>query len=251
MERLVKIILATIIIGCCYQVAFATDVDSDSNDSNDTTPDSSWNLSENRTEKSENITLDGMIGPYDPNDPNKDNDPDFNGISPDELEGELPDNYYTISVTVPTTMHFAVVSGWGRGQFYSPKYTIENKATRPIYISVKSLTEDSFNGDDDFAKLHLRKPTHYDDDTEIDLYLSMLNTSTSEKKEVCLSGFSTSDTNQNHYLGKLGLKESGTLQFESTDWDVPGLDAPDKHAKNDFTVQLEFSLEDPNQSTQP
>lgn len=248
MRGLFKILLATIITtGVCYQEVSATDVD---NGTEDTTTEGSGDLSENSEQEEKSITLDGMIGPYDPNDPNKADDPDFSGIQDDELEGKRPDNYYTIAVTVPTSMHFTVVSGWGRGQFYSPKYTIENKATRPIYITVKGLTEDSFNGDEEFDKLHLRTPVHYNQYTEIDLYLSMLNTNTSIKKKVRLSEFDTSAV-EDRYLGVVGLKESGILQFESTDWDVPGLDAPDKHAKNDFTLQLEFSLDDPTQSSQP
>lgn len=243
MEGLFKVILATIVTVVCYQGVSAADIDSSNDDA--------WDLSKNSEQKDEFITLDGMIGPYDPNDPNKVDDPNFDEIPTNELEGKLPDNYYTISVTVPISMHFAVLPGWGRGQFYSPEYTIENKATRPVYITVKGLTEDNFQGDDQFEKLYLQKPTPYDDKIEIDLSLSMLNISTSGKKEVPLSGFNFSDVNQNHYLGVLGLKESGILKFESTDWDVPGLDAPDKHAKNDFTLQLEFSLEDPTQSIQP
>lgn len=250
MKGLFKIILATIITtGVCYQEVSATDVD---NGTEDTTTENSWDLSENTREKSENIILDGMIGPYDPNDPNKADDPNFDGIPTGELEGELPtDNYYTISVTVPTSMHFTVVSGWGRGQFYSPKYTIENKATRPIYITVKELTEEDFSGDEEFDKLYLRTPVHYDNNIEIDVSLSMMNKNTLTKQTVRLSEFSASDTTQNHYLGVLGLKESGILQFESNNWDVPGLDAPDKHAKNDFTLQLEFSLENPKNPTEP
>ena len=201
-------------------------------------------MNDNVTTKDENITLDGMIGPYDPNDP--ENDPDFSELTSDDIEGTLPDNYYTIAVTVPTQLEFTVFSGFGRGQFYSPKYTIENKATRPIYVSVKNL-EENFDGDDTFNKLYLRYPTSYDDNTEIDLYLRMTNLISNINRKVHLTENYTAinTTSETRYLGKLGLKESGTLQFESSWWDVPGLDAPDKHAKNDFTIQLEFSLEDP------
>lgn len=250
MKGLFKIILATIITtGICNQGAFASDVD---NANEGITIDSSGDLSDNSEQKQESITLDGMIGPYDPNDPNKADDPDFSGIPDNELEGKIPDNYYTISVTVPTSMHFAVISGWGRGQFYSPKYIIENKATRPIYITVKGLTEEEFNGDDTFDKLHLRTPVHYDEHTEIDLYLSMLNTNTSIKEKVRLSEFNASSKNYpNNYLGEIALKQSAILQFEATDWDVPGVEAPDKYAKNDFSITLEFSLDDPKNPTEP
>ena len=237
MKRLFKILIATVIIGGLNEVALATDIDNN------------VDISNNNTEQEENITLDGMIGPYDPNDP--DSSPDFSQLSPDEIEGTLPDNYYTIAVTVPTNMQFAVVSGWGRGDFYSPKYTIENRATRPIYVSVKNLEEEAFTGNEEFNKLYLRQPIANNEYTELDLYLGMLNVNNQEKNRVHLTeDFNTISTPDTQYLGKLGLKESGILQFESSYWDVPGLDAPDKHAKNDFTLQLEFSLEDPIQRTE-
>ncbi len=240
MKRLFTIVFTTVILGSFYKVALAQNSNNQTEDLNANTP-----------SRNENITLDGMIGPYDPNDPDKVNDPDFDDVDPSDLEGELPVNYYTIAVTVPTNMHFTVVSGFGRGQFYSPKYTIENKATRPIHVSVKGLTEQNVVESNEFTKLYLKTPVHYDDNTEIDLYLSMLNTSTSHKKQVRLSEFDATSATENHYLGVLGLKQSGILQFESKSWDVPGLDAPDKHAKNDFTLQLEFSLQDPTQPTPP
>lgn len=191
-----------------------------------------------------NIILDGMIGPYDPNDPDREHDPNFSDISTEDIEGNIPDNYYTISVTVPTNMHFAVISGFGRGQFYSPTYTIENKATRPIHISVVGLEEEKFEKNDEFQKLYLRKPIPYDDNIEIELYLAMKNKQTLAMRKVLLSEEFNGDK-QSHYLGLLAMKESAILQFESNNWDVPGLDAPNKYAKNDFQITLEFSLDAP------
>lgn len=204
------------------------------------------------TEYEENdITLNGMIGPYDPSDPDKIGDPDFSDINSEDLEGEIPDNYYTISVTVPTFMEFTVFQEpSGRGSFYSAKYSIENKTTRPIYVSVKEVVINSVQETEDITQLHLEKPIPNDDRVAIDLYLGMLNEHTLDKNVVRLSEFDNSAT-EDHYLGVLGLKESGILQFESTDWDVPGLDAPDKYAKADFCIKLEFSLEEPTQSTEP
>lgn len=192
----------------------------------------------NSSTTDENTILDGTIGPYDPNNPN------FSGMLDEDVEGKIPDNYYTIAVTVPTNMYFTVISGFGRGQFYSPNYKIENKATREIHISVVGLKEELIVEDDEFQQLYLRRPTPYDEYTEIELYLEMKKQQLSSMNKVLLSDQLNHD-GQLHYLGVLGRGESSILQFASNNWDVPGIDAPNKHAKNNFQISLEFSLEDP------
>ncbi|WP_317327191.1 hypothetical protein [Turicibacter sanguinis] len=225
MNKFIKISLSIVMILNFYKTAFGM-VDGN-----------------NISNKNETIILDGMIGPYDPNDPDSENDPNFSEILDEELEGHIPDNYYTISVTVPTNMNFAVVSGFGRGQFYSPIYKIENKATRPIHISVVGLEEELIEGDE-LQKLYLRKPIPNDNYTEIELYLEMKNTQLSLINKVLISD-QLNQGIQPNYLGTLDMKQSGTLQFISNNWDVPGLDAPNKHAQNNFNIKLEFSLNDP------
>ncbi len=197
----------------------------------------------------EEIILDGMIGPYDPTD--LDQGPGFDDFIADggELEGNLPgqDNYYTIAVSVPTQMQFTIIFE----RFLAPQYTIENRATRPIYITVTALNEHSFQEDEKVKKLHLATPDNTNDDIEADISLSMLNNTDSAnpvKNNVNLSNFDSSNIN---YLGKLGLKESAILQFESTDFEIPGRTAPKYSAENKFQLGLTFSLDDPTQSTQP
>ncbi len=203
-------------------------------------------LSDNVPNKDSNITLDGMIGPYDPAD--SEGDPNFSNFD-GELEGSIPDNYYTIAVDVPTNMYFTVAHGGdgNRGVFCSPDYTIKNKATRPIYVSLVTVDTTVYEENDEFSKLYLTTPTLKNGKIEIEVFLSMLNDTTSEKKSVMLS-----DSTPRSYLGILNLKETATLKFESTKWDAPGLDEDDdRHAKLDFKISLEFSLEDPAQSSQP
>ncbi len=201
------------------------------------------------------ITLDGMIGPYDPTSPDYEDDPFYDFIDPDnpnnsnDIEGTIPekDQYYTIAVTVPTDMQFTIFKLNGQNSFYSPQYKISNNATRPIHVSVSSvgtnefILTDEFTPIEGFYQLYLRKPNPFNRDAEIELYLSMLNKTSSVKRSVFISeDFDADNSNENHYLGVLGLKETGILQFESTNWDSPG-----KNAKTNFKLTLQFSLEEP------
>ena len=186
--------------------------------------------------------LNGMIGPYDPTDPNYPEDPFYNFDG--ELEGDYPtaDNYYTIAVTVPTNMEFTVLKKSDRNIFYSPKYTIENRATRPIYVSVHSLVQNPFDSTENFVPLYLRKPNPFNYDAEIELYLSLLNKNTLEKRRVLLlESFNEDRTSENSYLGVLKSRDKGVLTFESAEWDSLG-----RNAKTTFTLQLQFSLEEPD-----
>ncbi len=192
--------------------------------------------------KSSDITLDGMIGPYDPDD--SVGDPNF---TEGELEGSIPaeGDYYTIAVDVPTSMYFTVVQGGdgNRGIFFSPEYIVKNKATRPIYVSLAKVDTTVDVNDNEFSKLHLATPILKNGKLEIEVFLAMINNQTLVKKSVMLA-----DSTSNFYLGKLGLKEAAILKFESTKWDAPGLDEDDdRHAKLDFQISLEFSLEEPTQ----
>lgn len=190
--------------------------------------------SQNVSMKEESTILDGMIGPYDPTDTSA-SDPDFSQV--DDLEGTLPDNYYTISVSVPIYLQFTAVSE----RFFAPTYLIENRATRPVYVMVTNVVEESIQENSNLQRLYLRTPDNTNNQLEIDVSLSM-ETSNSGKKTVRLSDFSSQT---DRYLGYIGLKGSATLTFESSDWEIPGKTAPNKPAKSKCNLELTFSLDAP------
>ncbi len=190
--------------------------------------------SQNVSTKEESIILDGMIGPYDPTDTSA-SDPDFSQV--DDLEGALPDNYYTICVSVPIYLQFTAVSE----RFFAPTYQIENRATRPIYVMVTDVLEEPIQENSNLQRLYLKTPDNTNDKLEMDVSLSM-ETSNLGKKTVRLSDFSSQN---DRYLGYIGLKESATLTFESSDWEIPGKNAPNKPAKSKCNLELTFSLDSP------
>lgn len=229
---------------------------------------SSISTNGNAQQADENITLVGQIGPYDPSQGDQD-DPNFNDFTGADLEGTLPtDNYFTISVTVPTALDFTVLEDRTnvKGQFYSPQYMVTNNATRPVHISVVAVQNVvPVENDPDFIPLYLEKPVEGDGKVQIDLNLSLKNMQTSVFHNVNLTSLisqnptnpitrATSTTNQNvpsNYLGVLGLKEKGILQLNSTDWDRPKAEGLDKNAKVNFDIQLTFSLDDPTTNSTP
>lgn len=202
----------------------------------------------------------GQIGPYDPTEGDQD-DPNFEDFQGDDLEGTIPDNYFTISVTVPTAMEFSVLEHNinVKGQFYSPKYTVTNHATRPVHISVATVENVVPYSGADYIPLYLEKPVECDGRVQIDLNLSLENLKTSVFHNVNLTSLKTKNpanpisrltssdtpTVPSNYLGVLGLKEQGVLQLNSTDWDRPRAEGLDKDAKVNFDIQLTFSLDDP------
>lgn len=207
------------------------------------------------------ITLVGQIGPYDPSEGDPD-DPKFNDFSGENLEGTIPENYFTIAVTVPTALSFAVLEHQTdvRGQFYSPEYKVTNNATRPVHISVVTVNNFVYpTNAEDFIPLYLEEPVQGDKRVQIDLNLSLKNMKTSVLYNVNLTSLktenpanpiarTTSNDTQNvpsNYLGVLGLKEQGILKFNSTSWERPIAEGSDKNAKVNFDTHLTFSLDDP------
>lgn len=218
------------------------------------------NSGTNTSSSTGDIELNGQIGPYDPTESDPDG-PNFDKFQDDDLEGILPtkDNYYTIAVTVPTSLDFSVLEHEinVKGQFYSPKYTIKNNATRPIHISV-GLVHNVIptEGQDEYIPLYLEKPIEGDGKVQIDLNLSLTNLKTSAFHNVNLTNLKESDAqtfqqddSHSNYLGVLGLKEQGILHLNSDSWDRPLAEGLDKNAQVNFDIQLVFSLDDPTSET--
>lgn len=253
-----KLTLAFLLFGGQALGVSAQNTESTSPDESTSQTPPTISTEDNAENQNENITLQGQIGPYDPSENDK-GDPNFGEFEGDNLEGTLPEKYFTISLTVPTALEFTVFEHKidVKGQFYSPQYKVTNNATRPVHILVKAVDNvvPSTN-EDDYIPLYLEKPLEGDGRVQIDLNLSFNNlktsvfhnvnlTSMTPSHPIILSASNDSQVAPSNYLGVLGLKEQGVLQLNSTDWDRPKAEGFDKDAKLNFDVSLIFSLDDP------
>lgn len=192
--------------------------------------------------------LDGKIGEWDPNDSEK---PDFDGIGSSDIEGTIPgnDDYFTISVTVPTNMEFMVLpnSQDYRGSFFSPEYTIKNNGSKNITVKAKTMTRDSNTViDSNIAPLYVGKRVQGDNEMQIELMLTAIDGW--DKKNIRLYDMGSLNEDEK-ILYNLGENETKKVKFYAKNWDLLKYEVKQEEAKSNFSLSLEFSVATPSTTT--
>lgn len=191
--------------------------------------------------------LDGKIGEWDPDDPEK---PNFDGIDDSDIEGTIPgnDKYFTISVTVPISMEFMVLpnSHDYRGSFYSPEYTIKNNGSKTIAVKVNRMKQNTNNTDQSKDVLYIEDVNSNDNRLQMELYLSDINTN--NVKRIPLHDL-TSLNEEDKILFNLSQNETKKMKFDSDDWELPWVVSGKDEAETNFNLTLEFSVVTPSTVT--
>lgn len=193
-----------------------------------------------------NTELDGKIGEWDPG--NQDQ-PNFDD-SDLEIEGQKPGSgdYFTISVTVPTSMEFTVLpnSNLAFGYFYSPEYTIKNNGSKNITAKVRSFVVDtSVSNEADEAELYIEPVVGGNGKTQMELRLTAINEADKyNNKNIDL--FTLNSLNdEEKTLFSLRKNEIKKVKFSSERWELPWFESDKKSAKSAYTLGLEFSIANP------
>lgn len=196
--------------------------------------------------------LDGKIGEWDPNDPEK---PNFDDYDDDQsnIEGTIPgsDKYFTISATVPLQMDFLVYphsQASALGMFISPEYKIKNNGTKTISVKVKEIGQTT--GSQLFAKsdlLYIGEKIPNDGQTQIELVLTAIDGQT--RKDIDLYRLGELQNEEDKKLFTLGTNEEKKIQLNSIDWELPNFEVGKDEVKSDFNMTLEFSVVTPSTVT--
>lgn len=195
--------------------------------------------------------LDGKIGEWDPNDSEKPNFDDSD--DPSNIEGTIPgsDKYFTISVTVPTNMNFAVLPNRDkyRGVFYSPEYFIKNNGSKTISVKVKNVTESSISSSisSDKDPLYVKKVVQGDGESQIELFLRAIDGN--NKKDIKLYGDLTKLAEEEKTLYSLEANETKKMKLYADIWDLPWFESGKDEAEANFNLSLEFSVVTPSTTT--
>ena len=208
---------------------------------NTQTPSSSTN------ENNKSTILDGEIGEWDPELSDK---PDFNEENL-ELEGNKPqpNDYYTISVTVPLNMEFYVLpnSQLALGSFYSPIYSVKNNGSKDISVAINSFVQENDvqnNVDNDTAPLYIGKTVDNDSKTQIELKICAINKLDSlskVSKEIDLTEINElQDSDKELYV--LSANETKGIKFSSERWELPQNEAHKDKAISNFRAGFVFSV---------
>ena len=205
---------------------------------NTQTPSSSTN------ENNKSTILDGEIGEWDPELSDK---PDFNEENL-ELEGNKPqpNDYYTISVTVPLNMEFYVLpnSQLALGSFYSPIYSVKNNGSKDISVKINSFEAENITTDSDAAPLYVEKLNDKDGKTQIELKLCSvedLDTWWEVSKEIDLTEINElQDSDKELYV--LSANETKGIKFSSERWELPQNEAHKDKAISNFRAGFVFSV---------
>lgn len=190
-----------------------------------------------------NVTLDGQIGEWDPNDNGA---PDFNQNEL-EIDGTKPGEgqYYTISVTVPVSMEFFVLpnSQLAFGSFYSPEYSITNNGSKTLDVKINSFTRQENNDlQDDETPLYIEKLKSRDGKTQMELRLSAIDDSNpSSNKDIDLTKI-TSLQGDAKKLYDLQKNETKKVKFAADRWELPEYESNRDKAISNFTAGFEFSI---------
>lgn len=193
--------------------------------------------------KEGNITLDGQIGEWDPNDSSA---PNFNDPNL-EIEGNKPaqGEYYTISVTVPLSMEFMVLPSnhLAFGSFYSPEYSVTNNGSKTLDVKVKSFGRDTNTPiPNDKTELYVEKVVHGDKKVQMELKLSGIDSlGTGTNKDIDLTNV-TALSDEQRKLHELQKNETKKVKFSAQKWELPKSEGYDTDAISNFTAGLEFSI---------
>lgn len=181
--------------------------------------------------------LDGEIGEWDPID-----NPRFNDV--EEIEGNIPQKYYTISATVPITMEFYVLpnSHLVNGSFFSPTYTIKNNGTKSISVNIKSFKSKENNSliqDKSTTTLYIEPVDSTDKQTQMELSICSIDLLTKRIiKKIDLTNFKNPEK-----LCVLGTNEEKGVKFLSTKWELPQNVSNKKKALSNHKIVFEFYID--------
>ena len=227
------------------------------------TPNSNGNVDKVESANPE-VELDGVIGPWEPN--NKDM-PNFGDIEDGDLIGTKPDNdkLFKISVTVPLNMDFMIVNrlengGSFYGKFVSPYHSITNNGTYPLNVSLNSFTRvnesnnsassartDSSTKD---TKLYIREPEAGNNKVEMRLSLNYDRPQQGTYlKTINLHTLNESTTSEEKQLGEIGSNETARIYYRSDLWETPKSEGITEDVVSNFNLILSFSTQNTNAGT--
>lgn len=192
--------------------------------------------------------LDGQIGEWDPTDNSA---PDFDGIDPSDMEGTIPDSdkYFTISVTAPLNMEFAVLPNSHQpfGSFFSPEYEIKNNGSKNICVKVKEIIQwTPYDLEKDKTVLYIDEQVPGDKKTQMELLLTSFDGN--KKKDIPLYNLESLGEEEK-VLFNLKQNEAKKMKFSSDTWDLPQYESRKDEAEANFNLKLEFSVVTPSTTT--
>lgn len=195
--------------------------------------------------------LDGKIGEWDPDDSEKPNFDDYD--DPSNIEGTIPgsDKYFTISVTVPTNMQFAVFHNTQnyRGSFYCPEYNIKNNGSKTISVKVKDVEDNAVSSiSSNRAPLYIGgNMIPGNNKAEMELFLTAIDGF--NKKNIRLYDDMSVFNDEEKTLYTLQANETKQMKLYSDLWDLPQYEVGKDEAEANFTLSLEFSVATPSTVT--
>ena len=215
------------------------------------TPNSNGNVDKVESANPE-VELDGVIGPWEPN--NKDM-PNFGDIEDGDLIGTKPNdkNLFKISVTVPLNMEFVIMNesiSSFYGKFISPYYSIINNGTYPLNVSLNSFeTVDDSSSDsiirttnsDRDNKLYVEEPQS--GNNKVQMRLSLNYDRPQQGTYLKTIGLHNLSQTTDKTLGEIGSNETARIYYRSDLWETP------KSEGINFNLILSFSTQNTNAGT--
>lgn len=224
------------------------------------TPDSNGNVDKVESANPE-VELDGVIGPWEPN--NKDM-PNFGDIEDGDLIGTKPndENLFKISVTVPLNMEFMVVNKKEDGtsvfgKFVSPYHYITNNGTYPLDVSFESFDKVTSNSSSDgllsisnseqVAPLYIEEPVARDRKVQMRLSLNYDRPQQGTYlKTIDLHTLNKNRTSEENKLGEIGSNETARIYYRSDLWETPKSEGIETDVVSNFNLILSFSTQNTN-----
>lgn len=221
------------------------------------TPNSNGNVDKVESANPE-VELDGVIGPWEPN--NKDM-PNFGDIEDGDLIGTKPndENLFKISVTVPLNMEFVIMNESTSsfyGKFISPYYSIINNGTYPLNISLNSFeTVDDSSSDsiirttnsDRDNKLYVEEPQSGNNKVQMRLSLNYDRPQQGTYlKTIDLHTLNKNRTSEENKLGEIGSNETARIYYRSDLWETPASEGITEDVVSNFNLILSFSTQNTN-----
>ena len=221
------------------------------------TPNSNGNVDKVESANPE-VELDGVIGPWEPN--NKDM-PNFGDIEDGDLIGTKPndENLFKISVTVPLNMEFVIMNesiSSFYGKFISPYYSIINNGTYPLNVSLNSFeTVDDSSSDsiirttnsDRDNKLYVEEPQSGNNKVQMRLSLNYDRPQQGTYlKAIDLHTLNTNRTSEENKLGEIGSNETARIYYRSDLWETPKSEGIETDVVSNFSLILSFSTQNAN-----
>lgn len=201
------------------------------------------------------VELDGVIGPWEPN--NKDM-PNFGDIEDGDLIGTKPndENLFKISVTVPLNMEFVIMNesiSSFYGKFISPYYSIINNGTYPLNVSLNSFeTVDDSSSDsiirttnsDRDNKLYVEEPQSRNN--KVQMRLSLNYDRPQQGTYLKTIDLHTLSQTTDKTLGEIGSNETARIYYRSDLWETPFSEGITTDVVSNFNLILSFSTKNTN-----